>query len=449
MQLHFLGGAREVTGANYLLETSSGNFLIDCGMHQGGNFGENLDYKPFEFDPKSIKAVLVTHAHIDHTGRLPRLYAHGFRGEIYSTEPTRDLAEIILRDSAHILEEEAREGNYPALYTERDLQGLLKLWRGIAYRVAVPLGGRVKAVFSNAGHILGSSSICVEVEGKKILFSGDLGAEKTGLLPPKDLPQEADYVLIESAYGGSCHESIKRRRELLELATEEVINNHSVLLIPTLALERAQELLLELNELLTHKRVPPIQIFVDSPLIIAATKIFNRYESYFGKQTAEVESHTPGIFNFPGVKFTATRDESKQINEAPLPKIIIAGSGMSTGGRILYHEARYLADPKNTLLIIAYQARGTRGRALAEGAKEVSIHGVRVPVRAKIITIHGYSGHADQPELLRYLKGIQKPVQKVFVVQGEAEPAESLALKIQDQLGLAAEVPTSGQVVEL
>ncbi len=449
MKLHFLGGAREVTGANYLLETDSGNFLIDCGMHQGSRFAEDLDYKPFEFDPAQIKAVLVTHAHIDHTGRLPRLYAQGFRGIIYSTEPTRDLAELVLHDSAHILEEEAREGNYPPLYRQDDLQGLMELWRGITYGRPVPLGGKVQATFLNAGHILGSSSIIFEAEGKKILFSGDLGNKETGLLPPKDLPSQADYVLVESAYGGSKHESIEERRRLLEQAIEQVIKNHGVLLIPTLALERAQELLMELNELLTHKQVSPIPIYVDSPLIIGATKIFDRYQDYFGTQTREVESHTPGIFKFPGVTFTATREESKKINEAPAPKIIIAGSGMSTGGRILYHEARYLSDPKNILLIIAYQARGTRGRALAEGARQVMIQGAHVSVKAKVAIVHGYSGHADQAELLRYLSALKKPVQKVFVVQGEERPAEMLAEKIRGELGIPAELPTPGQVVIL
>lgn len=449
MKLHFLGGAKEVTGANYLLETDSGNFLVDCGMHQGSRFAEDLDYKPFEFDTQTIKAVFVTHAHIDHTGRLPRLVRQGFKGEVFSTEPTRDLANLILHDSAHIIAEEATAGGYPPLFDERDLDSLFGRWKGIAYGVEIPLGGSVKVKFLNAGHILGSSSVIFEAEGKTIVFSGDLGNKTGVLLPPKDIPEKADYVLIESAYGGSRHETIKRRQLLLERVIEKVIGQNGVLIIPTLALERAQELLLELNELLVHKRIPPIPIFVDSPLIIGATQIFLKYRSYFGKQTEEMADHTPNLFKFPSLKFTQSRDESKRINDAPSPKIIIAGSGMSTGGRILYHEERYLPDPKNILLIIAYQAYNTLGRHLRDGAKEVRIRGNMVQVRAGIEVIHSYSGHADQPELMRYLKKIGKPIKKVFVVQGEADQSEALALKVRDQIGLAAEVPTPGEVVEV
>ncbi|MFH1990713.1 MAG: MBL fold metallo-hydrolase, partial [Patescibacteria group bacterium] len=364
MKLYFYGAARSVTGANYLLEIGSGKkktkILIDCGLSQGSRMAEKENYKNFPYDPKEIQALLVTHAHIDHTGRIPKLYRDGFRGKIYGTPPTLDFAKLLLLDSEHIIREEAEKQKLEPLYAVEDIEGASGLFEGVGYHKKIEINPGIIVEFFDAGHILGSSIIRINAEGKTIVFSGDLGNPPTPLLAPTEFIDRADYVVIESAYGDRLHEDRKRRREILEEAIEYTIGKGGTIMVPAFAMERTQELLYELNNLVENKLIPAIPIFLDSPLAINATAIYKKYPEYYGKEAKHLNA-SDEIFDFPNLKFTLSTEESKKINNIPAPKIIIAGSGMSTAGRILHHERRYLPDPNSTLLIIGYQTNDSLG----------------------------------------------------------------------------------------
>ncbi|MEK7086885.1 MAG: MBL fold metallo-hydrolase [Patescibacteria group bacterium] len=459
MKLTFYGGARMVTGANYLLESADVKILIDCGLHQGSSFCEALNWEPFPYKPSEIQAVFLTHAHIDHIGRLPKLWKDGFRGKIYSTPPTKDFAELLLLDSEHILREEAKEKNKPPLYGTSDVIETMKLWRKVSYHEKIRIGSpgsELEISFYDAGHILGSSSILISAGqsngGKKIVFSGDLGNSPAPFIKPTEYFENADYVLIESAYGGRFHEDLTERKAVLEDLIEETVRGKGVLLIPAFALERTQEMIFELNELAENGRIPSAPIFIDSPLAIKLTTLYQKYSAepdYFNAAAIKQIRSGDAIFNFPGLKMTLTTEESKAINEVPPPKIIVAGAGMSNGGRILHHERRYLSDPKTTILFIGYQAVGSLGRRIMEGAKTVKIFGDEIPVRAKIKAIGGFSAHADQPQLLKWLEPMRGHLKKVFVIQGEEEQSLALAQKIKDELAIEAITPSIGETVVL
>lgn len=452
MKLYFYGGAGAVTGANYLIECAGTKILIDCGLQQGSRFVEKQNYEPFPYDPKEIKAVILTHAHADHVGRIPKLYRDGFRGDIYGTHPTLDLARLNLDDSLHILEDEAQRYKEQPIFSEEDIIGCWKNTHGKPYHKEVQITPNIKFRLNDAGHILGSSIVEVFLSegGKniKIVFSGDLGNPPTPLLMPTEFIKDADYILVESAYGDRLHEDRSLRKGKLEAVIESVIKNGGVLMIPSFALERTQELLFELNNLVESGRIPKTPMFMDSPLAIKATAIYQKYSDYFNTEAAYLIKSGDDLFNFPGLEFSLTTESSKEINNVPPPKIIIAGSGMSVGGRIVHHEKRYLPDPKSTLLIIGYQTSGTLGRRLLDGANEVKIMGDEVIVRAQVKAIGGYSAHADQATLLDWVKHTSG-VKRVFVVQGESGPASALAQKIKDYAGFLAEVPEAGEAYEL
>ncbi|MBI2098828.1 MBL fold metallo-hydrolase [Candidatus Uhrbacteria bacterium] len=450
MKLAFYGGVSgSVTGANYFSETQKvTKILVDCGMFQGSRFAEEQNHLPFAYKPEEIQAVFITHAHIDHIGRLPKLYKDGFRGKVYSTKPTRDLAELNLMDSAHLIGEEAEETGAPPLFNAADVANVMGLFEGIDYGNVLNPAPDIKVRFRDAGHILGSAIIELWGDGKKVVFSGDLGNPPTPLLKPTEFIDEADYVLVEAAYGNRVHEDFKERKSLLEDQIEYVGKKNGVLMIPIFALERTQELLFELNELIENKRVPPMPVFIDSPLAINATEVYKKYPGYFNKEAMYLIESGDQIFNWPGLKMTKTVEESKAINDVSPPKVIVAGSGMSNGGRIRHHERRYLQDPNSLLLIIGYQVAGSLGRRLLDGAKEIKMFGETVPVRAKIAAIGGYSAHADQPKLFDWVSHI-KNLKQVFTVQGEEAAAKALASLIQDNLAVRAEAPILGEVVEL
>ncbi len=452
MKIYFYGGAGVVTGANYLVECAGDKILIDCGMQQGSRFVEKENYKPFQYNPAEIKALLITHAHIDHVGRIPKLYRDGFRGDIFATHPTLDLARINLDDSLHLIEDEARRFKEEPFFKEEDLIGAWKLTHGRKYHEDIQITPNIKARFNDAGHILGSSIIEVFLtEGAKkikLVFSGDLGNPPTPLLSPTETIAEADYVLVESAYGDRLHEDRSQRKEKLTQVIENSIKNGGTLMIPTFAVERAQELIFEINNLSESGRIPRVPIFIDSPLAIKATAVYQKYSDYFNKEAKYLIASGDDLFNFPGLEFSLTTESSKAINDVPPPKIVVAGSGMSEGGRILHHEKRYLPDPKSTLLVIGYQVSGTLGRRLLDGAQDVKIFGEEIIVRAQVKAIGGYSAHADQAGLLKWVSAT-KGVKKVFVVQGEVGPASALAQKIKDELAMAAAVPTAGEAYEL
>lgn len=446
MKLTFHGGARMVTGANYLLESGDTKILIDCGLHQGSNFCEKHNWEPFPYRPADIAAVFVTHAHMDHTGRLPKLVRDGFRGTVYATPPTRDAAEFLLRDADHILEEEAKRFKQPLLYTNDDITGLMSRWQGIPYHESVTVGP-FRMTLWNAGHVLGSSSIEVNAEGKTILFSGDLGNTPAPLIGSSEpFTKGADYCLIESVYGDRIHENPLARKEMLEDLIEDTAKAKGVLMIPAFAMERTQELLAEMNDLIEQGRIPPIPVFLDSPLAIRLTDVYRKYTSFLD---AESRNRKDDLFNFRGLRRTLTTEESKAINDVPPPKIIIAGSGMSHGGRILHHERRYLPDPKSTLLIVGFQTKGSLGRRLLDGEPEVQLFGERVPVRCHVKAIGGYSAHADQNQLLAWISPMKLGLRKVFVVQGEEEASEALKERLVDELALHTEIPAQDETVIL
>lgn len=461
MRLTFHGAVKQVTGANYLLESNVNGqiskVLVDCGLHQGSNFCEKHNWENFPYDPKEIAAVFVTHAHIDHTGRLPKLVRDGFRGKIYSTPPTKDFAYELLLDSEGILQKEAKKHKRPPLYEEQDIKELISHWEGVEYHKPVKIGP-FTATFYNAGHILGSSFIVIDVLSnfgtpevrKRIIFSGDLGNSPAPIIGAREAPpDDVDYCLIESTYGNRLHEDIERRKEIVEDLIEDTVKAGGTLMIPAFAMERTQELIFEVNELAENGRIPRVPIFIDSPLAIKLTDVYNKYFQYFDEETKKLVSRGDSIFKFPGLKKTLTSEESKTINDVKPPKVIIAGSGMMNGGRILHHAKRYLPDPHSTLLMIGYQAAGSLGRQILEGVKIVKIHGEEVTVRCRVVNISGYSAHADQSQLLEWLKPMHLSLKKVWTVQGEEESARALAQKARDELAIDAEIPEDGRGYEL
>jgi metallo-beta-lactamase family protein len=448
MKLTFYGGTGEATGSNYVLESNGTQIMIDCGLHQGGHYADSENFEPFAYDPKEITAVFITHSHLDHIGRLPSLVKAGFHGTIYSTPATKDFAEVMLLDSEHLLASEAEREAKPPLYNEDDIKSVMQLWHGIEYHAPMNVGG-FKIELYDAGHILGSAIVHIEVEGKTIVFSGDLGNTPAPIIKPTEKIPSADYCLIESTYGDRVHADVAGRKEMLEKAIIETVQAGGVLMIPTFAMERTQELLYHLHQLFEDKLIPRVPVFIDSPLAIKLTAIYKKHESYFNKETQDLVHSGDDILNFPGLRLTLTTEQSKEINGVPPPKVIIAGSGMSNGGRILHHELRYLPDPKSEIIFVGYQAEGSMGRQLLEGATEVKIFGETVPVRARRVDIPGYSAHADQPHLLDWLSSMAPTLKKVFVVQGEQQSSEVLAGKITEQFHVVAEVPTPKESVIL
>jgi metallo-beta-lactamase family protein len=449
MRLTCYGAAKMVTGSNYLLEIGGKKILIDCGLHQGSHFSERKNFELFPYDPKEIEAVLITHAHLDHTGLLPKLVRSGFSGAVYSTPPTRDFAEQLLLDSEGLLLKEAERENLPPIYTMEDVTALMTLWKPVQYHVSIPVAG-AQVEFFDAGHILGSSIVAIKAEGKRIVFSGDLGNASTPLIRETEFIEKTDYCVMESTYGDRIHEDVSRRKDLLEDAIEETAMKGGVLMIPAFAMERTQELLLEIHELAKNGRIPKSPVFIDSPLAIKLTAIYEKYRNYFNtEEFPDGGTNGAHLFNFPGLHFTLTPEQSKEINNVAPPKVIIAGSGMSNGGRILHHERRYLSDPRSTILFIGFQAYGSLGRQILDGAKVVKIFGEEVPVRCRVLAIGGYSAHADQVKLLEWVDAMRKSVKRIFLVHGEEGASEALATKIRDTMALDAVVPDMGRGYDL
>ncbi|MDE2001221.1 MAG: MBL fold metallo-hydrolase [Patescibacteria group bacterium] len=455
MKLTFYGGVGEVTGANYLVESgpSAGSgqvtrILVDCGLHQGEHFSSQHNWEQFAYDPKTIDAVFVTHAHIDHTGRLPKLVKDGLKGKVYSTPPTRDFGNVLLLDSEHVLLQEAERTKQPPLYGVREVEELMARWEGIPYHQPMHIGSLTITLY-NSAHILGASIVVVEGDGKKIAFTGDLGNSPAPLLGSYETLEALgiDYAVIESAYGDRLHQPVPNG--IIEDTIEETVKAGGTLMIPAFAMERTQQLLFDINELADHGRIPKVPVFLDSPLAIKVTDIFKRYPKYFDQKTKALLKEDLLLFDFPGLQKTLTTDDSKRINEIKPPKVIIAGSGMSQGGRILHHEKRYLPDPKSTILFVGYQARGSLGRRIQEGQPIVMIHGEKIPVRCRIVSVEGFSAHADQRQLLAWIEPMRFTLKHVFVVQGEEEGSQVLATKIVDDFAVKAEIPPLNQVIDL
>ena len=363
MKISFYGATQQVTGSNFLLEHKGKKILVDCGLFQGSKFAETLNYSSFAYDPKEIDFVLLTHSHADHSGRLPKLYKEGFRGKFFATKPTIDLSAIALDDNMDLIKDEAKKDGHDPLFSSGDLHQAFLLSQGVEYGEELDLGQDIKAIFHDAGHILGSAIIEINWKeetgvSKSIYFSGDLGNYPVPLLKHYDMPNQADYVVVESTYGDRLHDKNVDKKEILRQVIEETVKKGGTLMIPTFAIERTQELIYEINELIEHETLPKIPVFLDSPLAIKLTKVYKNYERYFNKKVIHDIRTGDDIFNFPGLHLTFSSQESKAINDIKFSKIIIAGSGMSLGGRILYHEREYLPDPNSTILFVGYQVEG-------------------------------------------------------------------------------------------
>ena len=464
-KLSFMGAARNVTGSRYLLETDSARILVDCGLYQEREF-RYRNWEPFLVPPRTLDAVLLTHAHLDHCGLLPKLAREGFCGKIYGTAATAEITRIMLLDSAKLQQEDAefkvkrhkregRKGRYPEipLYTVDDATATNPLFSPVKYGEAIRIAGGLEATFYDAGHVFGSAMIKVTVnqngEKRTILFSGDVGRQDKPIIKDPTLFNEADYVLIESTYGDRLHENSedisKRLAEIIN-STQRAGGN---IVIPSFALERAQEVMWYLNELLLADRIPHLMVFIDSPMAMNITEIFKHHPELFDRDMSTLVRQHNSPFNFPGLTMVHTTDESKAINHIAGTAIIIAGSGMCTGGRIKHHLVANISRKESTILFVGYQAAGTLGRHIVEGSKTVRILGQNYPVRARIAQIHGFSAHADRNELFNWISGLKRAPRHVFITHGEARAAQSFGEFLHEKTGWEISIPEYGTEVSL
>lgn len=449
LKITFCSGAGTVTGSNFLLEGNDKKFLIDCGLIQGEKFVDDLNWAQFTYDASKIDILFITHSHIDHIGRIPKLIHEGFKGRIISTIPTKDITEVMLADTAHLLSREKNEYNLAKIYSAENIKKALNMWEVLEYGQVLNIDHGFQFYFKDAGHILGSGMLHIIYNGKKIVFTGDLGNSPSPLLPDTEALSGVDYMVMESCYGDRNHEERSERKKKLEEVIKANYEHKGNLIIPTFSLERTQELLYEMNSLVENNIIPRMPIFLDSPLSIKLTDIYKRYDKYFNQTARNVIATGDEIFEFPGLKYTPLTEDSKAILGIPPPKIIIAGSGMSNGGRILHHEKNYLPNKNDTLLLTGYQSVGTMGRFIKDGAKKIRIMGEDVHVRANVAWISGYSGHKDSDNLLAFVGNTAETLKKVFVVMGEPKASMFLAQKIKDNLNVNAIAPMAGESVEI
>lgn len=441
-KLTFCSGVGSVTGANFLLETPAGtNILIDCGMVQGERIALEENSQPFPYDLSSVKALFVTHAHLDHVGRIPKLVKDGYSGPIYSTPQTRDLAELVLRDAVSVMAMEAKQEGMETLYDINDVEAVFPHWKTVEYHSRFDLDSEISIFLKDAGHILGSSMIEISTGGGKFLFTGDLGNSPAPLLADTEPVGDCDYLIMESVYGDRNHESREGRVNKFRQIITETISRGGTLVIPAFSIDRTQVLLFELNNMVEKKMIPSVPVYVDSPMAIKATDVYKANTALFNERVREQIARGDNIFSFPHLEYTMSHNESRDIERMKGAKIILAGSGMSAGGRIIGHEARYLPDERSTILLVGYQGAGSLGRRLSEGAKKVHIHGETIKVKARIETLYGYSAHKDGDHLVEFVSTATDRLKQVFTVMGEPGASMHLAQRLNDELGVKAIVP--------
>ncbi len=457
IKLKFLGAAQNVTGSCHMLQADGIKILVDCGFFQERQFSER-NWSPFPVPPESINAVLLTHAHLDHCGLLPRLVKQGFKGKIYCTEATAEIAKIIMLDSAKLQMEDAeykkkrhkkegRKGPHPyePLYNTADVEACFPLFKPVKYKQHVKINHCMDALFCDAGHVLGSSVIRVKVkhngDSRTVLFSGDVGRPDRPILNDPDLLSQADYVLIESTYGDRVHGDADDIKGLIKDVINETKEVGGNIIVPSFALERSQEVLYYINQLHHENAIPRLTVYLDSPMASKITKVFKEHKELFDDEMTEYIKNHESPFEFEGLNMAGTSDESKAINNVKGTIMVIAGSGMCTGGRIKHHLVNNIEKPENTIMFVGYQAIGTLGRRIVDGEPEVRILGNKYKVKAKVVRIHGFSAHADKEELLHWLSGLKTAPRKIFAVHGEAESAQHFAEFIKEKTNWPIEVP--------
>ncbi len=455
MRVTFLGGVRTVTGSATLLEKGSLKWLVDCGMFQGGNEHEERNWELQPYQAKDLSFILLTHAHIDHSGLIPKLVKEGFRGKVICTKATLDLCEVMLRDSGHIQEMEAEwqnrkgkragKGEAIPLYSVEDAEKSLRYFQTVNYGEILQLADSVKVRFQDAGHILGSAIIEIWVEeaggGRKIIFSGDLGNSDQPIIRDPSIVEEGDVVWLESTYGNRLHKSREETVQELLKIVQEAISKDAKVVIPAFAVERTQDIIYTLGRFIREGSIPPISIYIDSPLAISTTEIFKKNSDCFDQKTRDLLSGGENPLDIPGIHYTQTTDESKAINEDPSPGVIISASGMCDSGRIKHHLKHHLWREESHIIFIGYQAEGTIGRRIVDGAKTVRLFGEEIAVKAHIHTLGGFSAHADQRGLLSWVSHIHNPQLEVFVNHGEEKTSMELSQLVSDRFHLKATVP--------
>ncbi|MFR5765833.1 MAG: MBL fold metallo-hydrolase RNA specificity domain-containing protein [Clostridia bacterium] len=473
MNITFLGATKTVTGSNFLVEGAGKKFIVDCGMYQGSTKDEMKNSEPFLFDVNEIDFMLLTHAHIDHSGRIPKLYNEGYRRPIYATKATCDLCSIMLPDSGHIQEMEIewrnrkrkREGKeaLPPLYTAADAIKSMEIFKPIKYDEIIEIDPNIHVRFNDAGHMLGSSIIEVWInengEEIKTVFTGDLGNNDIPLLSSPTMIERTDYLVMESTYGGRLHNRNDDKAKMFLNIVSDTLEKGGTVVIPSFAVGRTQEILYELNNLKEqqddenfkkeYEKLMSAPVYVDSPLAISATEVFKENMDLFDEDTQEIMKRGDNPLEFPGLKFTRTADESKELNEKNEPSIIISASGMCEVGRIKHHLKHNLWNPNSTILFVGYQAPGTLGRKIVDGAKTVKIFGEEIAVNARIEYIEGYSGHADQEWLMNFIYSYINKPKHIFLVHGEPEGQLTLKNKILEELNIPVTIPEYGETYEL
>jgi metallo-beta-lactamase family protein len=459
-RLSFLGATKTVTGSQYLLESKGTQLMVDCGMFQGEKALRLRNWAAPDFDPASVKALVLTHTHLDHIGRVPRLVRQGFNGPVYCTEPTQELAEILLKDAAHLQQEDAGYFNRkrltkhePALplFDHADVEEALTLFRAVPLGKTVTVGSEFSFCYRDAGHLLGAASVDLSIRGngkgeRRLLLSGDVGRFDAVLTKDPELAPDADYLIIESTYGNRTHAPVGVLDQLQGVLTRTFARG-GVLLIPAFAVGRAQQMIYLMDRLVSEGRMRPFPVHLDSPMAIDATRIYASFPN--GHRVSLNGIGGRSLLYGKWIHLHRTRAESEALNSLRGPAVIISSSGMLAGGRILHHCRIRLPKPENTLLITGYQAAGTLGRALLDGARVVRIHKGEVPVLAEVRDLKGLSGHADAGELLRWLSGMTKPPRRVFVTHGEEDAALALAARIGAERGFATHVPGPDETAEL